>query len=211
MNDMTKQPKARTRGEKLRAKKARINLALGQSAPDRATGKDRRHTNQPAEDARKPALTKRAQECGIKDLQEASLAVLGHDLGKCIYKLSIGDDRAQIIDTWETISACHRNWRLRYVGQTGEAKGATIAMVPDKIETDQSLRVDLRSPEEKARQAVAAWDAWEAKINALPAPQWKWAIRGVLKGFLGEATLWRDTEPTPQGINAVEALRRLGK
>ena len=208
MNAM-KPTKARTQGEKRRAKKARISLAGGDSAEARATGRDRRHTNQPADDPRKPVLTKRAAECGITDLKEASKPSLGHDLGKCICALATGDEQAKLIDTWETLSACHRNYRMRYIGQTGDPKGASIGMVPDPMETDQSLRVDLRTPDEKAAHAKAAWAEWEGRINMLPAPQLKWAIRGVLQGFMGEATLWADCKPATTGRVAVEALRRL--
>ena len=255
--------KAKSKGARKRQRK--ISLPGGASAPERATGRDRRHTNQPADDPRQPALAKRAKDIGLcnheaqaviagKDfiadekarlansdmtvgekrkamskanaavsdmlanarmmdsravMQAANLAVLGHDLGKCINALSTGDEQSKLIDTWETLSASHRNYRMRYIGQTGDPKGASIGMVPDRTETDQSLRVDLRTPEEKAEQAKASWAAWEAKINALPSPQLKWAIRGVLQGFMGEATLWRDQAPATAGRVAVAALRRL--
>ena len=205
MSSMTK-TKAKSKAARRRrgADTSKISLH-GATAPNpRSQG-----TRTKAEDPRKVALTKRAADCGV-DAKEASLAILGHDLGRCIHKLTSGDERAQIIDTWETISACHRNWRLRYVGQTGDAKGANIGMVPEPMETDTSLRVDMRTPEEKAAQAVTSWEAWRAKINALPAPQMKRAIRGVLEGFLGEAIIWRDAAPTPLGIVAVKALRMLG-
>lgn len=224
-----------------------ISLAGGETVPQRATGRDRTHTNQPQEDARLVALESRmrkvktlterevaalskkladarniedigARARAIDDLKKhvqnlrtsrVSDACMGTDMGLCINKLTGGDTRAQIIDAWGAISASRRNYRLRYIGQSGEPKGATIAMVPDATETDPSLRVDIRSPDERADQAKASWAAWEAKINALPLPQLKWAIRGALDGFMGEASLWRNQAPTPLGTVAVEALRRM--
>lgn len=188
-----------------------ISLPGGDTAPSRATGRDRTHTNQPQEDARIVSLTARAKRAGLKDAATANIPSLSTDMGLCIHKMHHGDSLAQIIDAWGAISASRRNYLMHYIGQSGEPKGATIAMVPDKVETDPSLRVDIRSTDEKACQAKASWDAWDAKINALPLPQMKWAIRGALYGFMGEASLWRNEAPTPLGIVAVDALRRMAK
>lgn len=205
MSSMTK-TKAKSKAARRRNK---ISLAGGQSVEARPTGKDRRHTNQPKEDVRKPVLSKRARDMGISKIDDANDPVLGHDMGKCINAITGGN--AQIIETWEELSASRRNYLSRYIGQTGEPRGATIAMVPGKMETDPSLRIDPRTVEEKAEKAKSSWQAWEARINALPAPQLKGAIRGVLNGFMGEATLWRDQAPTTTGKVAVEALRHLSK
>ena len=78
------------------------------------------------------------------------------------------------------------------------------------METDQSLRVDLRTHDERVRAAKASWAAWEAKIAALPFPQLRWAISGVLRGFMGDGTLWRDAKPTNTGRNVVAALKAMG-
>jgi hypothetical protein len=199
-----------SKAQRKRAKRSRqITLAGGEAVPQRAAGRDRTHTNQPQEDARIVSLTARAKRAGLKDAAAAIDPTLSTDMGLCINKLHQGDTRAQIIDAWGAISASRRNYLLHYIGQSGEPKGATIAMVPDATETDPSLRVDIRSPDERADQAKASWTAWEAKINALPWPQMKWAIRGALDGFMGEASLWRDCAPTPLGTVAVEALRRM--
>jgi hypothetical protein len=71
------------------------------------------------------------------------------------------------------------------------------------------LRVDLRTHDERVTAAKSAWAAWESKLAALPLPQMKWAIRGALDGFLGDAVLWRDRSPTQQGKLGVEAMRRI--
>jgi hypothetical protein len=77
------------------------------------------------------------------------------------------------------------------------------------METDPSLRVDLRAHDEKVAAAKSSKAAWDARINALPVPNMRWALRGALNGFMGEDTLWRDRVPTPTGRLAVEALRRV--
>lgn len=193
-----------------RARKRAITLAGGQSVPQRATGRDRTHTNQPQEDARLTALHARQKHTGVKG-DDALNPALSTDLGKCIIHLTHGDERAQLLDAWGAISAAHRNYRLLYIGQTGDPQGAAIGYVADKLETDPSLRVDMRTHDERVESAKAAWAAWQAKIDALPWPQMKWALRGALNGFMGEASLWRDREPSAQGRIAVDALRGLAK
>ena len=196
---------AYTKGAKKRRKKARITLPGGGSAPQRATGRDRRHTNQP--DGPPPIMAARARRCPI----DSASVLHESDMGRCILALSEGDERAQLANTWAGMSVSLRNYRTRILGVTGEPQGAAIAMIPDKMETDQSLRVDLRTADERDRAAKAAWQAWEARIKALPATQMIWALRGALYGFMGDATLWRDGLPTVHGVAAVAALRAVGK
>lgn len=192
-----------------RRKRKRITLPGGDTVPSRATGRDRSHTNQPPEDATATVVQARARHTGFAGRDTLIDAALGTPLGCCIAHLTQGDDRAQIINTWGALSAARRNYRLRYIGQSGEPQVAALAMIPDAMQTDQSMRVDIRSTDERAEHAKASWAAWDAKINALPLPNMKWAIRGALDGFAGEGTLWRDQGATPLGRVAVEALRRL--
>ena len=131
------------------------------------------------------------------------------DMGRCILALSTGDDRAALTEAWAAISASRRNFKTRIIGQTGDPKCATSPMTPEAMQTDQSLRVDLRTQEEKDRAATVSWAEWQRRIDALPMPQLKWALRGALDGFLGESVLWRDQAPTGQGKLAVGALRRV--
>jgi len=191
-----------------RKRRRKISLPGGQQVDHPPTGRDRRHTNQPAEDARIVAIAARQKVTG-KDAKAATDPLLATDLGKCIDALSLGDDRAQLAEAWAALSAAHRNYRTRIIGQTGTPKGAAIAMIPDKMETDPSLRVDLRTADERDRAAKTAWAAWESKLATLPTPQHKWALRGALGDSLGECVLWRDARPTPKGAVAVDALRRV--
>ena len=192
-----------------KARKARVTLPGGQSIPQRATGRDRRHINQP-EDATKTAAEARVRRSGITDPKDAIQPLRGTDLGLCIDALTKGDECKSLENTWQAISASHYNFRRLYLGNTGNPQGSAIAMLPEPMQADVSLRVDLRTPEEKVAAAKASWAAWEAKIDALPTPLHKWAIRGALNGFLGEATLWRDQAPTDKGRVAVDALRKVG-
>ena len=191
---------------KRRKRAARVTLPGGEVVPQHI--KQGRPRKQP-EDAARAATEARVRYSGITDAKEATLPLCGTDLGLCIHALTKGDERTALENTWAVISASHRNYRLLVIGQTGTAKGATIAMVPEAMETDQSLRVDLRTHDEKVAAAKASWSAWRARIKALPVPGMGWALMGALDGFMGEGRLWADQAPTSTGRAAVEALRRM--
>jgi len=194
---------AYTKGAKKRRKKARITLPGGECAPQRV-GQGRRTD---IDQSPPPIHKARAARCKL----DKGSPLHESDMGRCILALSEGQERADLAEAWADLSAARRNYLMRIIGQTGDPQGAAIAMIPDKMETDQSLRVDLRTADERDRAAKAAWQAWEARIKALPAPQMIWALKGALYGFMGDATLWRDGLPTVHGVAAVAALRAVGK
>lgn len=235
-----------SKAERKRRRAKRITLPGGETAPQRPTGRDRRHTNQ-AEDAMQTVIdarVKRAPLLADAEVRRASAAlekakkmehpadrakavravakqvedarrgharqpICGTDMGLCIRALTKSEDRADLVNAWAALSAAHRNYRLLIIGQTGDPQGAAIPMLPEPMETDPSLRVDLRTHEQRVEAARRAWNEWWAKIKALPVPTLKWAISGALDGFMGDGALWRDRQPTATGIAAVTALRMM--
>ena len=196
-----------SRNAQKRARKRKITLAGGVQIDQRPT-QGHRTDREPQEDPRVVALAARERMTGRKG-QDALDPALATDLGRCIVHLTHGDERRALLDVWGGISASHRNYRMLIIGQTGDAKGANIGMVPEPLETDQSLRVDLRSHEDRVRAAKEGWEAWSKRLRGLPLPTMTWAVRGALEGFMGDAQLWKDRSPTTMGILAVEAIRRL--
>lgn len=192
---------AYTKGAKKRRKKARITLPGGKSAPQRV-GQGRRTD---IDQSPPPILKARAARC---DLDMGS-ALHESDMGRCILALSEGQERADLAEAWADLSAARRNYLMRIIGQTGNPQGAAAPMMSETMETDPSLRVDLRSPDEKDDAAERRWLEWCGRIETLPAPQMKWALRGALDGFMGDGGLWRDTTPTASGAAAVHALKLL--
>ena len=206
MNAMqTEKPtKARSKRQR-RARKREIALAGGDSAPNRPTGRDRRHTNQPAEDARTVAIAARIRVHGIA--ADAATSPLCTDaVDRCI--MALAKDQAATAQTWRAIITAQHNYRTRILGQTGYPKGAAIAMVPDRMEADTGHTIDIRTADEKDAAAKRAWATWEAAIKALPVPQWIWAIRNALTGGMDGAggDVWRDGQPTACGRVLVDAL-----
>ena len=199
-----------------RQRKRRITLPGGVQIDQKPSGRERDNVGQPkpTEDARKPAIQARLRIAGKDDTPDARKAAVapsyGHDVGLCINATITGDAATKAWDTFSHISASYRNYMAYFIGQTGNPKCAAITMIPEPMETDPSLRVDLRSHDEKVSAAKASWAAWERRMNALPAPQMKWALGGALRGFMGEGTLWRDAKPTHTGKTVVAALQAIG-
>jgi hypothetical protein len=183
-----------------RARKRAITLAGGQAIPQPTTGRDR--DNRPKqEDARATALAARERHTGQtgKDALDPALST---DLGRCIDRLTHGDERARLLETWNAISAAHRNYCMLYLGQTGHSQGAAMGYISEPMETDQSLRVDLRTHDERVASAKAAWNAWDARFMRLSLLQ-----RVAISYALNDGCMWRDKNPTPRGRITVEALR----
>lgn len=188
-----------------RKRRKRITLPLGQTAPA-PPGPGR----PPKEDPMQTVIHARQRRAGISEAAEARQPLCGTDMGLCIRALTTGDDRAALVNTWAAISASHRNYRLLIIGQSGTPQGAAIPMIPEPMETDPSLRVDLRDHNARVEAAKRAWEAWDGKIRSLPTPNHRWALLGALRGFIGEDGLWRDQQPTATGKVAVQALRIVG-
>ena len=139
-----------------KARKRRITLAGGIEKPQPA--KQGRRTDldlERAEEARRRPLEARLRVAGIPitpdSLKAAVAPDFGHDVGLCIQAILNGDEASKAREAFDHLSACHRNYMTLYIGQTGNPKCAAIAMIPEPMETDPSLRVDLRTHDEKVQ------------------------------------------------------------
>ena len=194
------------RKRRIRARRAQhITLPGGEAVPAPIVQGQRR----PPEDPMRVVTMARQRRTGIEDPQDARQPICGTDMGLCIRHLATGDERARLVNAWAAMSAAHRNYRTLIIGQTGDPQGAAIPMLPDPVETDPSLRIDLRTMAEREEAAKRAWHDWWGRIKALPVPSLSWAISGALDGFMGEGQLWRDQQPTTTGRVAVQALRMI--
>ena len=194
-----------------RRKKARraVSLANGESAPNR----DNQGGRPVQEDAAIVALRARCHRYGLTGKDAMSLArsvVFDSDVGACIHQI-IGNDWQAVHGVWRHLLASNANYKTRYIGQTGNPQSSAIAYVSDAMQSDTGHTIDTRSPEERDIAAIRSWDHWEAAINMLPAPQFKWAIRSALGGGFGGVEVWRDKQPTTTGRVVVQALVHLAQ
>lgn len=201
--------KARTKGQRKRARQ-KISLAGGEEAAARPTGRDRRHTNQPQEDARRVALSARIRVHGIaKDDVTSPLCTSGVD--RCIMAITRGQERADITEAWLRLITAQHNYRTRILGLTGYPQGAAIAMMPEAMQTDTSHSIDIRTAAERDAAASRAWSECQTAIASLPSPHFIWAIRNAMTGGMDGAggDVWRDGMPTARGVLTVNALRMM--
>jgi choline dehydrogenase-like flavoprotein len=199
---------AQKRAQRRKARAQAITLPGGETAPQRPTGRDRRHTNQRADPADAVALAVRARLTGCS-VEEARDVLAASDMGRCVRAMIPADrDRRELFGAWQAISAAKRQHDLRIIGADPNPQSAAIAMMPDAMQTDTGHSVDLRTAEERDEAARRVWYRWLELLMALPGEQ-RHALRGHLDGYA--APLWDADElrPTRTGALAVKALRVL--
>lgn len=198
--------KARTKAKRRRIK--RITLSGGETAPQRPTQGHRTDLYQ--EPADQTALRVRARLTGCT-MEEARDILASDDMGRCIRAMRSGNtDRRNLLTTWQAISAAWHNYATRCLSITPGAQSASLPMLPDPMQTDQSLRVDLRSAEEKDAAARRVWFDWLEAMLALPADQ-RHAVRGHLQEYAAPVWCPNNLRPTRSGALAVAALDALHK
>lgn len=211
---MSKTDRARKRAaERAAERAAKLKAApvglpgLAKTVKRQPNGQKRRN-----EDARKVVRAARARHAGVA-ADDALDPLLATDLGKCIRALAVDtkedQERTRLGKAWHAISASRRNFRMLVIGQTGDPQNAALPLIHETIETDPSMTVDHRTPDERVEAAIKSWGEWDQRIKALPVPQLRWAIRGALDGFMGEVGLWNKGKPTATGRAAVTALRKM--
>ena len=164
------------------------------------------HTEQ---DPRKTALQARCRLFGVSDTKKNMIALSGQhngsQLGLVMQSSVPPHEIPGLWAIWQGFATAERTYRLRYLGQSGTAKGASISMVRERMETDQSHSVDLRSQEERDRDAVNNWMRWRGYIGHLSA-----AAQTLLHDLDQDrdGALW-DGAPTVKGLATLAALQRL--
>ena len=199
---------AQKRRDKRSARSATITLAGGETAPQKPTGRDRRHTNQKERNPMQTVLEARARRTGCK-MEDASDPLYGYEIGMCIAAMvPAQSERLRLEGTYLHIAASKRNWNQRYIGASADPQSAAIAMIPEQMQTDSSATIDIREPEEKDADAKRSWLAWLDDLMRLPSEQ-RHALRGHIDGYA--LPLWNDGKlhPTHTGALAVKALQSL--
>lgn len=197
---------------KARSKAARrrranvISLPGGQAIAERPV--QGRRVDLETEPADRVALTYRAKITGCT-VEDARDVLAGSDMGRCIRHIyARADDRRDLLSVWQGISAAWENYLTRYVGITPTAQSSSLPMLPEPMQTDPSLRVDLRTPTEKDAAALRVWQTWCTAFNRLSVEQ---SLIITAAAEHKGPRLWNadDHLPTKHGRLAVYALRAL--
>ena len=136
-------------------------------------------------------------------MDDANAPMLTSELGCIIASKLKRDEAAQVWDIWQRYSMAERTYRIRYIGTTGDPQGAAIQMVPEPMQSDQSASVDMRSQEERDRDAVNNYMRWQGHLGCLTAHQAS-ALRQAERG--NGKVLWVDGVATSAGVYTFNAL-----
>jgi len=210
-------------GKGSKAKKPRKKGSLPELAgiPKRQPNGQARARADAPNDPRKTALQARVRHFGGKDTREGRLSLSGQNCGEqigLVMQHSAKEaERTKLWQTFQAWSSAETSYRSRYLGASEHAKGASIAMVPDRVESDTSHSVDLRDPEQKDRDAVAGWMRWKGYLGHLQSAE----VVVLHQARRGEAMLWESAHaddktgevvrgrPTLRGLFALASLRKL--
>jgi hypothetical protein len=117
--------------------------------------------------------------------------------------------RRDLLGVWQSLNAAWANYAARCLSITPTPQAAALPMLPDPMQTDQSLRIDIRTAEEKDEAARRVWYEWiDLLMHRLTAPQ-RHALRGSLQGYGAEVWNPDARKPTKAGHLAVDALAAL--
>jgi len=200
----------RTKAKNNRRKMA--NAVAGFDLPDvprRQPNGQARQRTEGATDPRKTALQARCRIAGKPDTLKDRLALSGQhsgsQIGLVMQHMLTPRETADLWQTYQAWCTAEATYRRRYLGQGEFAKGASIKAVPERMETDTSHTVDLRTSDEKDADAVTSWMRWQGQLGMIEADQ-RTALHDAR---LERAVLWADAAPTQRGIQAVRALQAL--
>lgn len=176
--------KAMSKAAKRRAKKRTISLHGSEPVPMRATGRDRRHTNQP-EDASMAPLQARCRHIGAPatedGIREARAPWYGCNAGRAMAATAASQDRP---DLWDAI--CHmRKTVARYDAAIGAPRRHAVCLrllAPlDALEaTAETPPLDTRSDADRRISAITAWTAMHGWLSLVDGPAASEALRVVI-------------------------------
>lgn len=193
---------ARTKQQILQAK--RRKAAQRSLRQDQCRHK-REHKPKP-EDPRKTALEARVRML-TRPKGDPSLPIYGHPCGVAIDALSNSLDEALALwEMFDRIDKADAAYCRHVLGVRRFAKTAKIELLPERLETSADAPpTDLRSDDEKHRDAQNGWARWTAALARLSA-QHRLAITDTMRGVRDPI---RDGKVTRAGREMVDGVRAM--
>lgn len=200
-----------SKAAKRRAKKA-ITLPGGMTAPNRATGRDRRHTNQREEDPRMTVAKARLRHAKATPAQLRAAVEdrsYSDQASRCIKLLAVNAEQAaqmqHVVDEYRLARRAYRH----AIGLSDSPKNAAIAIIPEELVVPANPAEDIppmddRSPEQRERGATRRWMIWQGRIGLVSAHD-RALIAGGIQGEL--QLIDEDGFTTTKGRAFTEALR----
>lgn len=192
---------------KTKAKKHKLPTLAG-VPKKQPNGRTRRPPGHMGErNAEKTVLKARARQAGKPDadLAEMRHPAYGEAAGRAIHAIHEGDTAKALWNAYAGYTAAEATYAKTHLGLRLHAKTAKVEYLIETFEARPDDKPDLRSEDEKSRDAANNWARWRGYLMQLPRHQ-QTAIADVAYG---------DVEPmdagkvTAQGRRFVEAVRAL--
>lgn len=165
---------AYSKGAKRRARRARAAEGhtdmpgLAETPKRKRDGRFAESTRRPAEDARVVAFNARIRHFGPS--VDAASVMLADPAGQAIH---IGardaDEAGKLWDVFARYDAADERYSRRILGQPRFANVGRLDILPERFETRADDRPDLRSEDERDRDAVNGWMRWQGAMQSLGA------------------------------------------
>lgn len=191
-----------TKATRRRAKR-RKQLGLPALTPTpRAKSRGRARMKEISEDVQKPVLQARARHMGASDMNEMRLTGLVDAAGMAITLSRDADTAKSLTALYGAYIASYRRYMIRCIGVSPDAKTAKIEMMPEVVEVRPDDRPDIRSHDERDRDAANSWGRYHTALASLSI-----ADRSYIEGASRDWVVLVDAGTvTPAGARFVAAM-----
>ncbi len=165
---------------------------------------DRVRQQDPDPHPQQVALEARARQMGSDKIDDMRSQALTDAAGRALTLSCEPDAAKELTALYGAYIASYRRYMLRCIGLSPDAKVAKIEMTPDRMETRADDRPDLRSEDEKDRDAANSWARYHTALGRLSL-----ADRSYIEGAGRDWVVLVDAgEVTAAGKRFVAAMER---
>lgn len=202
--------RARTVGEKRRLKKLARDMPKLAEVPKRdKNGCFVERTRQQGDkEPRRTVLEARARQMGrtASEAREMNRQRLSDGAGMALSLLCDPDTAETLWRLYVALTASEARYH-RSIGKSIHPKIAKIEMMQERFETRPDDQIDLRTPDQRDRDAVRRWMYWQGVIGHLAAHHQS----AIFAGYRHNFDMVDTGKVTPAGRRFVEAMRLLGE
>lgn len=193
-----------------KSKKQPLDLpGLAPTPRPKKRGKARMAEISQERDPQRTVLSARArmmgQEDTVQNRQNMRSQALGEAAGRAIYLACDEEEAAKLWSIYAAFTAIEARYAKVVLCKSLHAKGTRIEMMPERFETRADDKPDLRSEDERHRDAVNDWMRWRGYIGQLRSDQ-QFALFEVVRGRVEPVV---ETELTRAGGRFVFSLKVL--
>ena len=112
-------------------------------------------------------LQARARHCGGADIEAMKSQMLGDDAGKALWMV-LGGDAVKAYEAFNGYRGAQERYHRIALGKSLHAKTAKIETAPERFETRPDDQPDLRTEDERHRDAINNYQRWMDLMGRIP-------------------------------------------